>query len=71
MASAFLMTWWLAALINQQIEPVVKSEQEIDIKDNPFLEEIATWLDQTTIQHPKFMSNNTLDKARALRKQAQ
>ena len=71
MASAFLMTWWLAALINQQIEPVINSEQEIDIEDYPFLAEIASWLEQTTIQHPKFMSDDTLDKARALRKQAQ
>jgi hypothetical protein len=70
-AFAFPMTWWLAALINQQIEPVINSEQEIDIEKYPFLEEIATWLDQPTIQHPKFMRNNTLDKARELRKQAQ
>ena len=68
---AFPMTWWLATLINQQIEPVINSEQEMDIEKYPFLAEIASWLEQTTIQHPTFMSNDTLVKARALRKQAQ
>lgn len=70
MASAFLMTWWLANLINQQIEPVINSEEEIDIQDYPFLAEIAGWIEQETIQHPQFMTNETLKKARELRKKA-
>ncbi|ACK66973.1 conserved hypothetical protein [Rippkaea orientalis PCC 8801] len=68
---AFPMTWWLATLINQQIEPVINSEEEIDIQDYPFLAEIATWIEQETIQHPQFMNNETLKKARELRKKAQ
>lgn len=71
MPSAVLMTWWLVTLINQQIEPVINSNQQIDIEDYPFLAEIASWLNQETIQHPKFMTNETLEKARKLRKQAQ
>jgi hypothetical protein len=70
-AFSFPMTWWLATLINQQIEPVVNSNEEIEIQDYPFLAEIASWLNQKTIQHPKFMSDETLDKARDLRKIAQ
>lgn len=67
---AFPMTWWLATLINQQIEPVINSNQKIDIQDYPFLAEIASWLKQDTIQHPQFMSNEMIDKARELRKKA-
>ncbi|MGK7932592.1 MAG: hypothetical protein AB4041_14330 [Microcystaceae cyanobacterium] len=68
---AFPMTWWLATLINQQIEPAINSDEEIDIQDYPFLAEIASWVEQETIQHPRFMTNETIEQARELRQQAQ
>lgn len=65
---AFMMSCWLATLINQEIKPAISSPQQIDIKKFPLLEEIASWIKQDNIEHPAYLDDSRLDKAWSLRK---
>ncbi len=65
---AFPMTWWLATLIEREVKPATSSSNPIEVKNFPLLEEIAGWINQDNIQHPAYISDPRLDKARKLRK---
>jgi hypothetical protein len=65
---ALPMTWWLTALLNKEVEPATLSPTVTETKNFQFLEEVAMWVYQETIQHPANISDPRLDKARRLRR---
>lgn len=65
---ALPMTWWLTALLNKEVEPATFTPTVTETKNFQFLEEVAMWVCQETIQHPANISDPRLDKARRLRR---